>query len=316
MRDFFNKLKIPTLLGISVIVVGIVAGVFLTLKEQTFTSKASALISAQNVTLTNISDSEATISWQTSAPINSFITFGQNNPGETTILDDRDSISPSNGPRAYLIHYVTLKNLLPKTTYQYKIISGKLSSEIQKFTTSVPIDPQINSKPILGSVIDGNKPLEEGIVYLSIADATTQSALIKSSGNFLIPTLQIRNTDLSANISITEDTVGKLSIISAKGQTNVSFRFKDIEKGLPPINIGQDLDLTNSTPAASKTTQPDLDKYDLNGDGKINSADNSVILQNLGKNPKNKKTDINSDGVVDQKDLDLMIQKIKESGFQ
>lgn len=315
MTNFFNKLKIPTLLGLSVIVAGIVAGVFLTLKQQIFTSQASPNVDIQNITVSNISDTEGVISWQTSVSITSFLTFGQTNPDETTVLDDRDSTQEGQ-PKQHIMHFVTLKNLTPKTSYQYKIIYGKKSSEVQKFTTSTPLESKSVSKPIIGSVLDGDKPLDEGIAYLSIADATLQSALVKSSGNFLIPTSQIRNSDLSASFPITPDTIGKLSIISPKGQTNVAFKFKDIDNPLPPIKLGQDLDLTNIAPKTPEINKQELDKYDLNGDGKINSADNAVILQNLGKNPKNKKADINNDGIVDQKDLDLLIQKIKDLGSQ
>ena len=64
-------------------------------------------------------------------------------------------------------------------------------------------------------------------------------------------------------------------------------------------------------PSASSLT-----KYDLNGDGKINAADNAIILLNFGKNPKDKKADINEDGMVDQKDLELMSQKLEELSTQ
>jgi len=81
-----------------------------------------------------------------------------------------------------------------------------------------------------------------------------------------------------------------------------------------PIKLGQNVDLT--TTEETLITTNDLDKYDLNSDGKTNAADNVIILQNLGKNPKNTRADINEDAVVDQKDLDLMSQKLKELGSQ
>ncbi len=307
MIDFSNKFKIPTILGLGIITAGIITGVFLTLKEQIFTSKASSAANAENITIANISDDSVTVSWQTSIPANSFITFGEVNPNEQTILDDRDT----KAPKPYQIHYVTIKNLLPKTTYQYKIVSGKTQSEISKFTTAAPLNQQTGFRPIIGSVLDGDKPLEEGVVYLSIPDAITQSSLVKSSGNFLIPISQIRKMDLSDSFTLTEDTVVKLTIVSAKGQTTAIFKLKDADKGLPPIKLGENLDLT-TTVASSPTSNQDLDKYDLNGDGKINAADYAIILQNFGKNPKNKKADLNGDGVVDQKDLDLMSKKINQ----
>ncbi len=325
MKKNLSRFKIPTILGLGIIVIGIITGVFLALQEQIFTSKASASINLQNITLSNISDTEINISWQTSIPTPSFITLGVTNPNELVALDDQDGPA-SAGPKSHLIHYVTIKNLLPKTTYQYKIISGKLSSEVSKFTTAIPLQFQTGFRPIIGSAFDGNKPLDEGIAYISIADATTQSSIIKSSGNFLIPISQIRNIDLSDIYPLTEDTNGKLTILSPKGQATAVFKLRDVAKGLPPLRLGENVDLNTISPSPSPALNQDLDKYDLNGDGIINSADNSIILGNLGplrppsrnagseasKNPKNKKADLNGDGVVDQKDLDLMSKKINQ----
>ncbi len=304
MRDFFNKLKIPTLLGLSIIVVGIVTGVFLTLRGQTFTSKASPSISPQNLTLSNVSDTEVTISWQTSNPTPAFITYGQSDPSELTALDDRDTKTPT----SYSTHHITIKNLLPKTTYQYKIVSGKIASDVKQFTTTAPINQQTGFTPITGLVVDGGKPLEEGIVYLSINEAAVQSGVVKSLGNFLIPISQIRNADLSANFPLTEDIVAKLTIVSPKGEATALFSLRDSQTSLPPIALGEDLDLT--------VLAPPLVSYDLNSDGIINASDHSaiqnIILEDTGKDPKNRKADLNNDRIVDQRDLDLMLQKLRD----
>lgn len=317
MTDFFNKFKIPTLLGFSIIIIGIIIGVVLVLKEQIFLSQASPDISTQNITLSNISDDSVAISWQTSAPVPSFITFGQTNSSEATALDGKDVQSP----KAHLMHYVTIKNLLPKTTYQYKIVSGKTSSEVSKFTTAIPITSQTGFRPIIGSVLDKGQPLDEGIIYLSITDANTQSAQIKSSGNFLIPLTQIRKADLSDAYPLTEDTIAKLTVISDKGIASALFTLK-MSNTLPPLNLGQNVDLTTFVLPKPTSPVPDgtgaspsaqeIKRFDLNSDGKINAADNVIILQNFGKKPKDKKVDLNSDGKVDQKDLDLMAKQINQ----
>lgn len=308
MKGFSNKFKIPTLLGLGIIFLGIAAGVFLTLREQNFISKASLDNLPQNITLANISDTEVNISWQTSKEVSSFITFGVNNPSEQTVLDDRDTNPPAGGPIPHLLHYVTIKNLLPKTTYQYKIFSGKIASEVGKFQTASPVTSQTGFRPIIGSVLDGEKPLDEGLVYLSIADATLQAALIKTSGNFLIPVSQIRKSDLSDNFPLTEDTTLKLNIISVSGQSSAIFKLKDSKMGLPPIKLGENLDLTSNIAPSSN----DLKKYDLNDDGKINAADNAILLQNFSKKGQGIKGDLNGDGTVDQKDLDLMSKQINQ----
>lgn len=298
--QFINKFKIPTLLGLAIIILGLVSGVYLVLREQVFLSQAAPDLTPQNVTFTNISEDSVVISWKTNVSAASFITYGQNNPREQTALDDRD-ISPK--PR--LIHYVTLKNLLPKTSYQFKIVSGKVTSDVKKFETAAPLTNQTGFTPIIGSVLDGNSPVQDGVVYLSVADAATQSSLIKGGGNFLISLSQISK--------VAEGTLAKLTIHSDKGEASVLLKLKANSAPLPPIKLGQNIDLT--TPETTPPPSPgisDLNTYDLNGDGIINTTDYAIIIRNQGKNPKNKKTDINGDGIVDQKDLDLMSQKLKD----
>lgn len=310
MTDFINKFKIPTLLGLGIIFLGITGGVYLVLREQAFVSQAAPNLTPRGITVTNITDDSAVISWQTNSAAPSFVAFGQNSPGGQTALDDRDTT-----PTPHLTHYVTLKNLLSKTSYQFKINSGKITSEIEKFETATPITNQTGFTPIIGSVLDGDSPLEDGFVYLSLPDATIQSSAVKT-GNFLIPLSQVRKADLSDIYPLTEGTVAKLTIRSDKGETEVLFRLKATSNTLPPIKLGQNIDLTTDIPSPPASNITDLSKYDLNEDGKINVADNATILQNLGKNPKNKKTDINEDGIVDQKDRNLMTQKLKDLGVQ
>lgn len=316
MQNFLTRFRIPTLLGLGIIAAGIAVGAFLVLKQQNIISQAYPDVSAQNITIANLSDDSVAISWQTSDAVPSFITFGSQNSNETTILDNRDTdpASINGGPTSRLLHYVTIKNLLPKTTYQYKIISGTSSSETLNFTTAAPLNFQTGLKPIIGSVLYRNEPLDEGIVYLEIADAAIQSSLIKNTGNFLIPMSQIRKLDLSEGFSPMKDTVAKLTVLSNKGQSTVLFKLEDFEKELPAIKLGENLDLIS--------LKQNLTTYDLNGDGGVNSADYAIVFQNLGPlretNPnrkqvgKNPKADLNEDGVVDQEDLDLIAKQINQ----
>lgn len=311
MLSFTDKFKIPTLLGLGIIIVGIFSGVFLVLKDRVLSTRASLDLTPQNITVTNTEDSFLTISWQTTAQTPSFITFGQTSSDEKVVLDDRDSDLPK--PR--FTHYVTVKNLKPQTTYQFKSISGKLASDTFKATTASPVANQTGLAPVIGSVLDDNKPMDDGIAYLSISGAVIQSALVKNLGNFLIPLSFIRKADLSDILKPSEDDIAKLTIISGKGQASAIFKLGSSGSLLPPLKLGQNVDLTSPLETPGPQTIPkasDLDKFDLNGDKLINAADYAIVLQNFGKSPKNKNADLNSDGVVDQKDLDLTQKKINQ----
>lgn len=306
MPEFITKFKIPTLLGLGIIFFGLIGGVYLVLREQTFLSQAAPSLSANEITITNTADSSVVISWQTNSGAPSFLTFGQNNPGAETVLDDQDE----NSPQAHSTHYVTLKNLLPKTSYQFKITTGKTTSEVQKFETAAPLTTQSGFAPIIGSVLDENTPLNEGVAFLSLPEGVVQSSIIKA-GNFLIPLSQIRRADLTDIYPLTEDLIAALTIKSAKGEASIKFKLKANSSPLPPIKLGENLDLTNQTEGNPSPAAPAY-QYDLNGDGIVNTTDYTTLLQNLGKNPKNPKADINQDGVVDQQDRNLMTERLKE----
>lgn len=303
-----NKFKIPTLLGLSIIFIGIVSGVFLVLREQSIVSQASPDLTPQNIEVTNITDSSVTISWQTNEPASSFINVGRDSPSGQTILDDRDNSSPA--PR--LIHYVTVKNLEADTSYQYKIFSSKISTDVFKFQTAPQAAAQNGFQPVIGSVLEEDLPLKDGVAYLSIAGASAQSTLIKSLGNFVIPISQMRKEDLSDIYTPSQDSSAKITIISEKDQATALFNLSNAQD-LPAIKLGDKLDFTTLPPSPTPSPQ-ELITYDLNDDGQINANDHAIILQNFGRNPKEKRADLNSDGVVDQKDLDLMAEKVREGG--
>ncbi len=308
MKDFINKFKIPTLLGISLILIGIGAGVFLVLREQVFLSGAATSSQPENINVSNIEDTSVSISWQTSSPSFGFITYGQNSPTEQTVLDDRDTKTP----QSHNIHYVTLKNLMPKSTYQYKIVSGKITTETLKFTTASTIIKQNGFRPIIGSVLDEKNPLVEGIAFLSISDSIVQSSLIKNLGNFLIPVSQIRKSDLSDVYPLTNSTQGKITVVSPKGQTIALFNIKNEGLTLPVLTLGQTLDLTapeNPPEPISSPTQ-DLQIYDLNSDGFVNASDYSLALKNKGKKVNSVRSDLNTDQIIDQPFLDNLTKNI------
>lgn len=291
MTNFFNKFKIPTILGLGVIISGIAAGSFLVLREQVLITRATPDITPKNIVLTNIEDLSLTVSWQTPLEVVSFISFGPTG-NEQVAIDDKDQ----NTPQARALHYVTLKNLQPNTTYKYRIISGKLKSEIFEVTTAFQATTQNGQKPVIGSVLEENEPLNEGIAYLSISGAITQSALVKNSGNFLIPLSFARKTDLSSVFEPVGNETAKITVVSDKGEVSAVFNLQPYQL-LPPLKIGQNADLT---------VQPDdqVKKFDINKDGSINSSDYALVLKN--------KVDLNRDEAFNQKDLDLIQKQINQ----
>ena len=245
-----EKFRFPTILGLSVLMVGLVAGVYLTMQNQVLTSRAASENSPRDITITNIEASSATISWQTTSPSPGFITF-INGSANQTVIDDRDKVTPS----ARSPHHVTLANLSPETTYQFKVVSGKFQTAPQEFQTGKQQTPN-GFKPIIGSVLDGENPLIGGIVYLQINNVILESSVVKNLGNFIIPL---------SNLTPVIGSQAELIVISEDGKgASATFNIKDDDHLIGPLKIGQDLD---STDALGVSTE------DINGDGVVNSFD-------------------------------------------
>lgn len=296
MIQFLNKFKIPTILGLAVIVSGIGAGIFLVVREQMLTAQATPDLQPQNIIVTNIEDQSLTVSWQTAGSASAFLTYGQTKADEQVAVDDRDQNPPAGGPTPRSLHHVSLKNLEPNTTYKYRIMSGKIKSEIFEVTTAATSTNLNGAKPVIGSVLNGAEALEDGIVYLSIQGAITQSALIKSSGSFLIPLSSMRKKDLTDIFPTSGDQTAKITVLSDQGTANAVFKLQHFQT-LPPIKLGQNVDL--SFPSFDQ-----INKLDLNKDGLINSSDYAIALKN--------QVDLNGDEVFNQKDLDLLQKQINQ----
>lgn len=246
--NLLENLRIPTLLGLFVLVLGLGATIYLTGQNLNLSTKAAPEENPKNILVTNIDDSSATISWQTDSNTTGFVTFGIGSANQT-VLDDRDNDSPQ--PR--ITHHVSLKNLDPQTTYQFKTHSGKISSAPAEFTTSSQFESN-GFKPIIGSVLDDNRPEIGGILYLQIDGAITQSSVIKSLGNFIIPISKIRSLDLK-NLTPSLGSSAKLVVYSDNGQTgSATITIENSDKPFI-LKVGQNLDLTNTLGIA--TPAPD-----------------------------------------------------------
>ncbi|MDO8570027.1 MAG: fibronectin type III domain-containing protein [Candidatus Daviesbacteria bacterium] len=288
--------KIPTLLGLGVLLIGLLGGVFLVSRNElaVFQTKATKFVEPQKITVTNLSGNSATIYWQTNEPSPGFIKAGQSSSSLDLIFnDDRDTGTP----KPYKLHFVTLINLSPNTTYYYKIFSGTNSYPNQplsfKTSTDVPSSP---NSPLIGQVVDENsQPVTEAFVNLSIPGSSDVTTITKVSGNFILPLTSL--ADLSSNPQAV------LTVFSGEKSSKINLILPFAKNSLPQIILGQDLDLSaqESTPSPTSTV-----KYDLNNDRMVNALDAGIVFNNFGKKGKNILGDLNKDEIVDQKDVDIL----------
>ncbi len=299
-----SEVRIPTLLGLGVLLAGLVGGMLMVTTNQTFKSRAGSTASPKNVTLANISRTGASIYWQTDQPATGFIQAGPTTALGGTYRDDRDS----GAPQTHALHFITLTNLTPDTLYYYKIGSGDStypSGEPYSFKTAAQDTTPSGLQPLIGTILDSEtETASEAIVTLQLPGSQTLAAVAKA-GNFILPLIEIRNENLE-NLTVPQTGINsKLIAFNGTKRSEVIVPLPYSATTIPPIILGRDFDLSQIT---LPSPTPFDSRYDLNNDGVINSHDLSTVIKNQGKNPKDKRADLNDDKVVDQKDIDL-IQK-------
>lgn len=302
-ENIFTKVRFPTWFGLGLLTLGLIGGVVLVITPQVFRSQASITNTPKDVTITNLTATSATVSWLTDQPASGFAEIGTTSSLGTVNKDDRDQSTPGN----YKIHFVTLLNLSPQTSYYLKITSGAnifpLTNPLS-FTTAANNLPS-NYQPLIGTVVNqNNQPINEALLILNIEGAQTLSAVTKVSGNFILPLADLKSSDLSQNFQLTK-TNAIIDVITAEKHSKILITLPYLDL-LPAIIAGQDLDLRNQVVNSSEAVESStyIQKFDLNSDGMVNSLDLAIIYKNFG-DPQDKSTDLNTDGVVNQQDVDL-----------
>lgn len=323
-KDILSKInsgiiKIPTLVGVGILLIGLTAGVYLATQNQILKSKAAVNSLPKNVNVVNLSATSAAIYWQTDESAPGFIQAGISTQQKSTYRDDRDL----NAPQLHKLHFVTLTNLSAATTYYYQIYSGSsvYPNTPATFTTSQPITP-LNWSPLVGTVLDTDKhPVSEALIILELTGAQKMATITKIGGNFILPLSNLKIADLTDSFPEEKTPyTAKLIIFGPLNNTQTTISVPPQDTALHPIVLTNTDSLAEPTEQnlISPTTTPKtvtpsagISSYDLNGDGVIDETDLSIVLKNFGPNPQNPKADLNGNGTIDQHDADLIIPYLK-----
>ncbi|KKW10300.1 MAG: hypothetical protein UY49_C0027G0002 [Microgenomates group bacterium GW2011_GWC1_49_7] len=198
--------KIPTLLGIILLVltVGAVVAGFETYSRSVAT--ASGSIRPDQVRITNVTDTMFTVSWTTELPATGAISLSSPKMNARVIFDEQDTIKQGK----YTTHSVTFRSATPDTEYAVTILSNgkKHVDEGKPFqiqtaqslsTSGTALDPAY------GTIVTAdNQPVRGALVYLTVERSQTLSTITKPSGTWLIPLNLIRTEDLSSYLPVTE----------------------------------------------------------------------------------------------------------------
>lgn len=238
-----KKLKLPTILGVIILVFGIVAGVTLINSRQVFKIGANVDAVPKNVRVSNITDSSATVTWTTDIKSKGFVKWGKSELSLSKVALEDES-DPS------LVHSANIIGIDQGSTIFLKINSDSKDYDNQGLawqatTTNAKVgsaENQIASGTVLNS--DGSTPAK-AIVYLSI-NGTVVSAITSNEGNFVIP---ISNYVAS----ISESTAIEITVQGGTAGTTQAVIYPKSIKFIPAMILGRSYDFR--TAVENTTTQ-------------------------------------------------------------
>lgn len=282
-----KKNKIPTILGIVILVIGVFAGVFFLGVKQIFRIGADASVAPKDIRISNITDTSATISWTTDKETVGFLAWGESKTSTSRVEKEDDSKS--------FTHSVNISGLKPNTNYFYKI-----NSEGSDFDNS-GIPWQLTSGGVIGinqytylvsgSVITASgKPVKKALVYANISGYLL-STTTSDTGNFVFQLGMVRTQDLQGYAQIDESqTLIDISVQAGADGVASAQVFPKSASPIPVIILGQIYDFRN-TQSSGNSQNPDANlnlpannssesKFNI-ATGSSTPASTSVILESL-----------------------------------
>lgn len=234
-QSFWNR-RIPSVLGIAILIVGIVITSALVSTGVIFTGRAAPGNTPQDVVITNITDTTFTVTYLTGDTVLGSISYAAQNGDRSIALDIRDQ--KSGQPKPYKTHAITVSKLSPNTKYSFAITSGGGSftnngndyivTTGKKLATTAPKNPSIKGKI---ATSDGSAPTE-ALIYMESEGSQMLSALALH-GSYSIPTSILKTKNLNSYITLSPSTKLNIQAVAPQGKATVLI----FVKGSNPIPL-------------------------------------------------------------------------------
>lgn len=247
--------KIPTLLGLAVLIAGIGLAVFVMNNTTSFQGEAAADDEPKNIRITNIGSNSFSISFVTDTDVLASVRYGTS---ETDL-----SQTAVEGNDTQKSHLITLNNLSASSSYYFMIISGahEYSDNGSPFVSStgpVPSGEKASMREVTGTVLnpDGS-PSSKALVYLSSTGANIISTMTNSDGVFSLDASSLLTSDFSSYLQISDETVLNLSAAN-NGQELAATFFAASANPLPTTTLGQAYNFTISDMPETSASAPEI----------------------------------------------------------
>lgn len=236
-------MRIPTLLGLSVLSIILTLGVAAQVFYQRGLEQKRLRNQPRNILLANLQPTSASLAWQTDGPdrVEVVVDKDPSPKGDPAI-----SVSPASPQTPPVSYYYNLAGLEPDTVYYYKIKVGQNLYPDQPLSFKTPPAGEANSPnfaPVVGTVLDADlQPVKGILVLLEVSRSLPLSALTNSNGNFVIPVVQFYRQDNLQPLA-TENQEATLVVEGESLKSTALIRLEKQTRVLPPIVLGQDIDL-------------------------------------------------------------------------
>lgn len=244
------KYKIPTILGVLILLVSLGVGVWLVKSERlALFPKAAPEFTPKQVRVASVTESGFTASWVTDEATVGLVKVGKTADKLDQVWgDDRDQKSGTVGSSE--THYVTVKNLQPATSYWFSLGSGpgRVTYDNQGQPYQVTTAGVVANKPAAdtayGTVMDvSGRPAGGAIVYVQLPGAVPLSSLVQNNGNWAIALATARTSDLKNYATYDPQTTQVEILVQAGSQGSAT---ATVETGndapVPVITLGKNHD--------------------------------------------------------------------------
>lgn len=258
-KGIMNR-KIPTFLGLLILVAGLVGGIYLVNSRTSLQTKAGPTESPKNIKITNKGSNSISISWTTDIPMTGYLRYSED-PAKINLPagDVRDQISGTS--QVYTNHYVNITGLNPNKQYYFNIGSGSQTYNDNGRPFQFKTFASVSSPPedvVSGKVINpDSSPVNGAIVFLDMDGAETTSTITKNDGSWRINLSSARTKDGKVLTIDPKTTV--LSIFVQAGTTGTATAVTNTENArpVPDISIGKNQAFVESAGLLSQSVSGD-----------------------------------------------------------
>ena len=212
LQKSFMQKRIPTLIGLGFLVIGLVVGVvFLGKGAGIFAPRAAPETTPKQVKITNLTETTFSVSFFTDESTVGSLAIGTSEEDLTiTAPDDRNAVSA--GDDTFTLHHITARGLSAGTKYYFYIKTGSGAMYDNNGSPFVITTAKKTGTPTAAKTIFGNvstatgAPAGNAVAYITPEGAAELSVRVSETGSFALPLSNARTPDGSAYATITDQT--------------------------------------------------------------------------------------------------------------